>query len=87
LRAIFSNHIPGATKEIKVSPGKIAEGFVSALEIADAEGKDAERLIKRAKSALEGVNVGNKELKNPIIKALLSEVKKKVEILIESSNK
>lgn len=87
LRSAFSNKIPGSVKEIKVSSDKISEGFVSALEIIESADKDAERLLKRAKSALEGVDEKSKELKKKEIIDLLNEVKSRIYILISASKK
>jgi hypothetical protein len=85
LRSIFSKQIPSSIKDIKLRPEKIEEGFVSALEIIESADKDAERLLKRAKSALEGVDVKNKELKKPEVKALLNAVKARLDALISAS--
>jgi hypothetical protein len=89
LRAPFSNQIPGNLKELKLSVDKLKEGFISAKEvIQNSEEKDKpERLLKRAKSALEGVDEKSNKLKEKETKALLSEIKQRVETLINASKK
>lgn len=87
LRSVFKDAIPGSVKEIKLSPEKIKESFVTAQEIIEnaEEGDKPERLLKRAKSALEGVDEKSKKLKEKEVKTLLSELKVRLDILILAS--
>jgi hypothetical protein len=89
LRSPFENRIPAASKEIKAAPEKIREGFVTAKEIIEnADERDKpERLLKRAKSALDGVNEESDKLKEKEVKALLTDVKKRIDVLIAASKK
>lgn len=89
LRSPFENSIPATSREIKATPEKIVEGFITAKEIIENadEGDKPERLLKRAKSALEGVNENSAKLKEKEVKALLSEVKKRIDDLITASKK
>jgi hypothetical protein len=87
LRIPFAQNIPNNVKEIKVSPEKLREAFVSAQEVIQntEEGDKPERLLKRAKSALEGIDENSEKLKENEVRTLLTEVKKRVEILIAAS--
>lgn len=87
LRSAFSNKIPSNIKEVKISKDKISEGFVSAREIIESAEKSTERLLKRAKSALEGIDEKSKELKKKEIIDLLIELKSRILVLISTSKK
>jgi hypothetical protein len=89
LRIPFTKGIPGTVKEIKVTSEKLKEGFVSAKEIIENadEGGKPERLLKRAKSALEGIDEKSKKLKEREVTTLLNSVKKRLDILIAASKK
>jgi hypothetical protein len=87
LRAPFEKGIPTSSKEIKATSDKLKEGFVSAKEIIENadEGVKPERLLKRAKSALEGVDENSSKLKEKEVTKLLNDVKKRIDVLIAAS--
>jgi hypothetical protein len=89
LRTPFTKGIPGTVKEIKTTPEKIREGFISAKEIIENadEGDKPERLLKRAMSALEGVNEKSDKLKEKEVITLLNNVKKRIDVLIAAAKK
>lgn len=80
LIAPFQGKIPANSKEVKLSKAKLQEAYTSAYEIVENEKnkKEPERLLKRAKSALEGVDESSKLLKTPALKALINEIEIRV---------
>lgn len=74
---------------IQTAQAALTEGFTAASEIVeDQKEKDKpERLLKKAKSALENINQSSAKLKTSAIKAVLSDIKVVVDELIAASKK
>lgn len=85
----FSGSIPSAIAGVKTTKDKIYEGFTSAKEAVDNEKeKDKpERLLKKAKAALDGINVKSQKLKEPEFLQLLEEIKKRINALVNAAKK
>jgi len=83
----FRGKVPGKSSDIKLSKDKLTEAFTSAQEIVAnvREIDKPERLLKKAKSALEGVNVENKKLKEKALVDLLNDIQKRLKLLLAAS--
>jgi hypothetical protein len=85
----FGKNIPANSKDIKLTSEKLKEAYTSAFEIVDNEREKErpERLLKKAKSALDGVNETSKKLKEKAIAALLNDIRLRLDIIIKTSKK
>jgi hypothetical protein len=85
----FGGNIPTSSSKIKLSKDKLKEAYTSAQEIVENEKEKGkpERLLKRAKSALEGVDKKSKKLKEDQLVRLLSDIQKRLKVLIAASKK
>lgn len=85
----FNNKIPSSGTEINLSREKLTEAYTTAREVVENEKeKDKpERLLKRAKSALEGVNDKSPRLKELEIQDLLKGLQNRIVQLIDVSKK
>ena len=81
--------MPGNSDDIKLTEDKLEEAYDSAFEIVDNAKKIGKpgRLLKQAKSALEGVNEKNKKLKDKELIDLLHDIQNRLKILIAASKK
>ncbi len=79
--------VPGSSKESKITKDALEEAFTSAQEITENEKeKDKpERLLKKAKSALDGVDEKSPKLRESNVIKLLKELEKRVDILIKAA--
>jgi len=89
LLAPFTKGVPNSSKEIKFSDDKLEEAFTSAQEIVENEKeKDKpQRLLKRAKSALDGVDEKSPKLRESSVIKILKELEKRVDTLIKAAGK
>ena len=89
LFAPFKGNVPGNSDDIKLTEDKLEEAYDSAFEIVDNAKKIGKpgRLLKQAKSALEGVNEKNKKLKDKELIDLLHDIQNRLKILIAASKK
>ncbi len=85
----FKGNIPSSITEVKLSNDELKEAYASAQEEVENKKKSEkpERLLKRAKSALDGINEKNKKLKERHIMNLLNDIQKRLDVLIKASKK
>jgi hypothetical protein len=83
----FGGKMPNTSSQLKLNEDKLKEAYTSAKEVIENEKeKDKpERLLKRAQSALEEVDLKSKKLKDPSMTTLIGELKKRIEILLKAS--
>ena len=89
LTEVFGNEIPGGIKEVKASRDDLVEAFTTAREVVEAqqESDKPERLIKRAQSALEGINMRSASFKSSSVSKALEKLKGRVDELIKAASK
>ena len=89
LSSAFAEDIPSSINDINIDADKLKESFISAQEVIEnaEEGDKPERLLKRAKSALEGIDEKSKKLKEKGVQKVLNELKIRIGILISASKK
>lgn len=85
----FKKGIPYNTKEIKSSSDSITEAFKTAQDVIGNRKDETKphRLLKRALSALEGIDEKKFKSKDPESKALIKQIEKRVSALVAAISK
>lgn len=83
----FSNKVPSTIAAVKREKDKLYEAYTSAKEVvANEKEKDRpERLLKKAKAALDEINEKSRKLKEPELVAMLADIKTRVNKLFKAA--